>query len=53
MLVYALWAVQQRENTIVEEGRRETSAYATALALALDMAYRDRAGRGCRRSSTG
>ncbi|MEX2610774.1 MAG: HAMP domain-containing protein, partial [Gemmatimonadota bacterium] len=41
MLVYSLWAVRQRESVILSDARRETSAYATALGIALDMAYRD------------
>lgn len=42
MMVYAAWAMVEREETLVPELRRETEAYATALALALDHALRDR-----------
>lgn len=41
MLVYAIWAVRQRESTILSDARRETSAYATALGIALEIAYRN------------
>jgi signal transduction histidine kinase len=41
MSAFALWALVQREQTMVAEARRETQAYATALGLALDAAFRD------------
>lgn len=41
MSVYAAWALIERENTLAPEARRETEAYATALALAFDHALRD------------
>jgi two-component system, NtrC family, sensor kinase len=41
MAAYGLWALQQRETTLADEARRETEAYATALGLALEAAYRD------------
>lgn len=41
MAAFALWALVQRERTLVAEARRETQAYATALGLALDGAFRD------------
>ena len=41
MGAFALWALAQRERTMVAEARRETQAYATALGLALDAAFRD------------
>jgi two-component system, NtrC family, sensor kinase len=41
MSVYAAWALVEREETLAPEARRETEAYATALALAFDYALRD------------
>ena len=41
MVVYALWALDERENTLAWETRQETHAYATALALAFEYALRD------------
>jgi signal transduction histidine kinase len=41
MIGFALWALVQRERILVGEARRETQAYATALGLALDAAFRD------------
>ncbi len=41
MAVFAFWAQQRRETTMLAEARRETEAYATALGLALEGAYRD------------
>jgi len=41
MGAFALWALVQRERTLVAEARRETQAYATALGLALDAAFED------------
>ncbi len=41
MTVFAVWAQRQREATMVAEARRETEAYATALGLALEGAFRD------------
>jgi len=41
MAAFALWALAQKERTLVGEARRETQAYATALGLALDAAFRD------------
>jgi two-component system, NtrC family, sensor kinase len=42
MLLFATWAIVGRERTLRNEARRETNAYATALGLALEAAYRDR-----------
>ena len=41
MLLYGIWAHVERERTLVPAARRETQAYATALALAFDYALRD------------
>lgn len=41
MSMYAVWAVWQREATLTAEARRETRAYAFALGLAIELAYRD------------
>jgi two-component system NtrC family sensor kinase len=41
MVVYALWALDEREDTLAVETRQETQAYATALALAFEYALRD------------
>ena len=41
MTGFAAWAVRQRENTLTEQSRRETNAYAVALGLAIESAYRD------------
>jgi signal transduction histidine kinase len=41
MSVYAGWALIEREDTLAPEARRETEAYATALALAFDYALKD------------
>ncbi len=41
MAAFAVWALVQRERTLVGEARRETQAYATALGLALEGAFRD------------
>ena len=41
MTAFAVWALVQRERTLVAETRRETHAYATALGLALDAAFED------------
>ena len=41
MFFFALWAQLQREGIMLAEARRETEAYATALGLALEGAYRD------------
>lgn len=41
MFFFALWAQLQREGIMLAEARRETEAYATALGLALEDAYRD------------
>jgi signal transduction histidine kinase len=41
MTVFATWAVWQREQTLTEESRRETQAYAVALGLAIEAAFRD------------
>lgn len=40
MLLFALWALRQREAATMNEARRVTGAYATALALALETAFR-------------
>jgi two-component system, NtrC family, sensor kinase len=41
MVVYAGWALLERQNTMAPQARREVQAYATALGLALDRALRD------------
>ena len=41
MFFFTLWAQLQREGIMVAEARRETEAYATALGLALESAFRD------------
>ena len=41
MSVYAAWALIEREDTLAPEARRETEAYATALALAFDYPLKD------------
>ena len=41
MVVYAFWALDERENTLALETRQETHAYATALSLAFEYALRD------------
>jgi signal transduction histidine kinase len=41
MSIFAFWAQLQRESSLVAEARRETEAYATALGLALEEAFRD------------
>jgi len=41
MTVYAAWSLRQRETTLASQDRRETRAYATALGLALEGAFRD------------
>jgi two-component system, NtrC family, sensor kinase len=41
MSIYAAWAMVEREETLAPEARRETEAYATALALAFDYALMD------------
>lgn len=41
MLVYAGWALIEREHTMVPEARQEVQAYATALGLAFDLALED------------
>jgi signal transduction histidine kinase len=40
MLVFAFWALQQREQSLTAEAQRVTGAYATALGLALEAAFR-------------
>lgn len=41
MSLFAAWALWQRQTTLVAEARRETRAYAIALGLALERAFRD------------
>jgi len=41
MSLFAAWALRQRQATLVAEARNETWAYATALGLALEGAFRD------------
>ena len=41
MGTFAVWSLAQRERTLAGEARRETHAYATALGLALNSAFRD------------
>jgi signal transduction histidine kinase len=40
MLMFALWALRQRERALTEHAQRETNAYAKALGLALEAAFR-------------
>jgi signal transduction histidine kinase len=40
MLLFALWALRQREASTTNEAQRVTAAYATALALGLEAAFR-------------
>lgn len=40
MLLFALWALRQREAATMNEAQRVTGAYATALGLALETAFR-------------
>jgi two-component system, NtrC family, sensor kinase len=41
MLLFALWALRQREASMTAEAQRVTNAYATALSLVLEAAFRD------------
>lgn len=41
MAIYAYWALAQREATLVREARSETRAYAAAVGLAFEHAFRD------------
>lgn len=41
MAAFALWSLTQRQRILTSEARRETQAYATALGLALDGAFRE------------
>jgi signal transduction histidine kinase len=41
MLLFAAWSVRHRERILRTEAQRETRAYAVALGLALEGAYRD------------
>ena len=41
MVLYARWALEQREAVIVAQARRETEAYATTLGLVLSQAFED------------
>lgn len=41
MSLYMVWALEQRQQTLEAEGFRSTRAYATALGLALESAFRD------------
>ena len=41
MVIYAGWALIEREQTVLPTARQEVEAYATALGLALDLAVRD------------
>ncbi len=40
MTVFATWAVGQRETTLTEQSSREVNAYAIALGLAIEPAFR-------------
>ncbi|CAN5759769.1 hypothetical protein BH23GEM9_BH23GEM9_37200 [soil metagenome] len=40
MLLFALWALRQREASMTNEAQRVTNAYATALSLALEAGFR-------------
>ncbi|GBD32703.1 Sensor protein ZraS [bacterium HR33] len=48
MLVYTWWALEQRERVILSEARRETEAYATALAFTVEHAFEDLGAGGVR-----
>lgn len=41
MLIYATWAVWQRQSMLLSHARSETQAYATALSMAIEYAFRD------------
>ncbi|HEX7240704.1 MAG TPA: HAMP domain-containing sensor histidine kinase [Longimicrobiaceae bacterium] len=41
MTAYGAWALRQRQTVLAEEARRETRAYATALGISLEQAFRD------------
>lgn len=41
MSAYTVWALRHRQLTLEAEGHRQTRAYATALGLALEGAFRD------------
>ncbi len=41
MMVFAVWSLVEREETVVPAAQQEARAYATALGLALDNALRD------------
>jgi two-component system NtrC family sensor kinase len=41
MMLAAGWSLVERQRTLVAEGRRETHAYAVALGVALELAFRD------------
>jgi C4-dicarboxylate-specific signal transduction histidine kinase len=40
MSAFTIWAVRQREATLIAEARREAHAYAVALGLAMESAFR-------------
>jgi signal transduction histidine kinase len=40
MGAYAVWAIRQRESTLTQHSRRETHAYAAALGVAIEAAFR-------------
>jgi two-component system, NtrC family, sensor kinase len=44
MMLFAWWALRQREASMTEEAQRVTGAYATALGLALEAGFRARSG---------
>jgi signal transduction histidine kinase len=46
MALYAIWALRQREATLVAEDRREAGSFASALGLALEAALVDPEWRG-------
>ncbi len=41
MMLAAGWSLVERQRTLITEGRRETHAYAVALGVALELAFRD------------
>lgn len=41
MLIYAAWAVWQRQSMLLSQARSETQAYAIALSRAIEYAFRD------------
>jgi hypothetical protein len=42
MLAYGAYTATRREQQLISDARRETNAYATALAIAMEYAFADR-----------